>query len=112
VRQIETTVPATRDGVLDPAWLGLVLGRAVAEVEVTEVIVTMATKVRFVATYADGERQALCLKGFLDLDPAILRGGGETTLREADFYTMIAPKALVRVPALVAAATDRTVPHH
>jgi aminoglycoside phosphotransferase (APT) family kinase protein len=99
-------VPTTLSEALDPAWLSQLLGRKVASVETVEILKTMATKVRFVAHFDDGGEAALCLKAFLDLDDAMLRGGGATTLKEAEFYTKLAPHMDVTVPTLVASATS------
>lgn len=107
------TVPTTLDGVLDPVWLAEALasvsgGRAVAAVETAEVLRTVATKVRFAATF-DGlaDPQAFCIKGLLDVDQMTSRGG-PTMIREADFYTKVGPRIAVRTPVCVATITDRT----
>lgn len=107
------TVPTTLDGVLDPVWLAEALapvsgGRAVTAVETVEVLRTVATKVRFVATF-DGlaDPQAFCIKGLLDVDEMTARGG-PTMIREADFYTQVGPKVAVCTPVCVATITDRT----
>lgn len=109
------SVPTTLEAALEPAWLSRALhaigeGRAVNEVEVVEVIRTMATKVRFTVRF-DGsdERHAFCLKGFLDVGDAASQGGA-TTVLEADFYDRIAPHVGVRVPECVAAIIDREAP--
>src|SRR5687768_3136169 len=75
-------VPARLDDALDPAWLQGVLapisgGARVASVECTEVLRTVATKVRFAVAFAghEGGPQAFCLKGLLDADEATARGG-------------------------------------
>lgn len=107
-------VPMTRAEALDPAWLSAALapvtgGVAVAEVETVEVIRTIATKVRFVAVLADGRRMTLCLKGLLDVDERLARGGAITVL-EADFYGKLAPMLGVRVPVHVASVIDRDAP--
>jgi hypothetical protein len=95
---------------MDPDWLSYALrpvtgGARITAVEVAEVIKTVATKVRFRATWAGGEA-ALCLKAFLDLEPELARGGS-TTITEADFYSELAPRLAVRVPACVASVKDR-----
>jgi hypothetical protein len=102
--------PRTLGAALDPAWLTPALapltgGAAITEVEVVEVIRTMATKVRFVARWPGGEA-ALCLKAFLDVDAATARGGA-VTIVEADFYTQLAPRLDLRLPDCVATVTDR-----
>ena len=105
-------VPATLDGAMDPDWLTLALepvggGASVVDVERVEVIRTVATKVRFAVTFEGrSTRDHFCLKGFLDVDEMTARGGS-TMIREADFYTFIAPCVDVRVPACVAAVVDR-----
>lgn len=108
-------VPTTLDAALEPGWLAQALrgvggGRAVTDVNVVEVIRTMATKVRFTVRF-DGsdEVHAFCLKGFLDVGDAASQGGA-TTVLEADFYDRIAPHLSVRVPECVAAIIDRDAP--
>jgi hypothetical protein len=103
--------PRTMNEALDPAWLTQALrplsgGVAVTNVEVVEVLRTMATKVRFKASFEGGGEAALCLKAFLDVDAETARGGS-TTITEADFYTEIAPRMDVRVPTCVTTVTDR-----
>ncbi|MDE2596996.1 MAG: phosphotransferase [Sphingomonadales bacterium] len=106
--------PTTLDHALDPRWLEAVLapdsgGAPVTAVETVEIIRTMATKVRFRVTFAGHEApRSYCLKAFLDVDEAVARGGGGlTTVREADFYALIAPHVAVRVPQCVASVIDR-----
>lgn len=108
-------VPTTLEAALDPVWLAQALkeisgGQAVTEVNVVEVIRTMATKVRFTVRF-DGsdELHAFCLKGFLDVGDAASQGGA-TTVLEADFYAKIAPQVGVRVPECIAAIIDREAP--
>lgn len=106
-------VPRTLAGALDPAWLTkalepLTLGVPVTAVETVEVIKTVATKVRFVATF-EGGQAALCLKGLLDVDPEMAKGG-PTTVLECDFYDQLAPYLTVRVPDRVATVIDRDEP--
>lgn len=105
-------VPATLDEALDRAWLGEALaaagqGAGVTAVETVEVIKTVATKVRFTATF-DGPAgtQAFCLKGLLDVDE-MTRLGGSTCVLEGDFYLKLAPQLDVQVPEAVAVVTDR-----
>jgi hypothetical protein len=103
--------PSTLTGAMDPVWLTHALkpvtgGARITDVEVVEVIRTMATKVRFRAKWSGGEA-ALCLKAFLDVEPELAKGGGATTIAEADFYAQIAPQLDIRVPACVATVTDR-----
>jgi Phosphotransferase enzyme family len=109
-------VPRTLAEALDPAWLTQALvpvtgGAPVTAVEKVEVIRTVATKVRFTAAFdgARGGREAFCLKGFLDVDSEMARGGTVTVL-EADFYTQLAPKLTVRVPDCAATVVDREAP--
>lgn len=106
-------VPQTLDRALDPQWLtpalaALTGGAPVTHVESVEVIRTMATKARFVATFegAPSGGEALCLKAFLDVDAENARGG-VVSIKEADFYAQLAPRLSVRVPACVAAIVDR-----
>jgi hypothetical protein len=107
-------VPTTLEAALDPAWLSKALasvsnGSKVKEVEVLEVIRTVATKVRFAVTFEDAPRQAFCLKGFLDVDAATAMGG-TTTVLEADFYRDIAARVKLRAPPCVATIIDRDAP--
>lgn len=104
-------VPATLTEALDPAWLTSALsnyagGSQVVAVQQVEVIRTVATKVRFAATFADGLTAGFCLKGLLDVDAATARGG-PTCVLEADFYGKVAPAVDVRVPKAVATVIDR-----
>jgi len=112
VANTQLRVPETLEQALDPAWLGEALaavgqGGRVTAVETVEVIKTVATKVRFTATF-DGAAgtQAFCLKGLLDTDE-MGRMGGSTCVLEGDFYTTIAPQVAVQVPEAVAVVTDR-----
>jgi hypothetical protein len=102
----DTTVARTLDEALSPAWLSQALGRRIVQVGMTELIRTVATKVRFVATPDDGEPLTLCLKGLLDADPMTARGG-PTMVKEADFYGQVAPHVAVQVPGLVTSVIDR-----
>jgi hypothetical protein len=108
-------VPTTLAAALDPAWLRLALapagnGAEVCEVEVLEVIRTVATKVRFAIRFeGQEERQAFCLKGFLDVDAAMAQGGA-TTVLEADFYRDIQARVAVRTPPCVSTIIDRAAP--
>lgn len=103
-------VPRTLDHAMDPAWLGRVLasvtnGASVDDVQIVEVLRTMATKVRFTARWSGGAG-AFCLKAFLDVDADSARGAA-VTITEADFYAQIAPNLSVRLPVCVARAVDR-----
>jgi hypothetical protein len=105
-------VPATLDEALDASWLSEALasvgqGAKVAAVETVEVIRTVATKVRFTATF-DGAAgtQAFCLKGLLDVDETT-KLGGSTCVLEGDFYLKVASQVNVQVPDAVAVVTDR-----
>jgi hypothetical protein len=105
-------VPATLEEALDPAFLTPALARAgqgakATAVETVEVIKTVATKVRFTATF-DGAAgtQAFCLKGLLDVDE-MTKLGGSTCVLEGDFYLELAPELDVQVPEAVAVVTDR-----
>lgn len=106
-------IPLTLEQALDPAWLTPVLapatgGASITAVQVVEVLRTMATKVRFTATWdgPKGGSAAFCLKAFLDVDADSARGAA-VTITEADFYTEIAPQLSVRVPTCVAHRLDR-----
>ena len=105
-------VPATLEGTMDPAWLTRALepatgGAAVVGVERVEVLRTVATKVRFAVTLEGrAEPMHFCLKGLLDVDEMTARGG-PTMIREADFYSHVAPRVNVRVPLCVSAIVDR-----
>lgn len=100
-------IPFTLEQALDPRWLSSVLGQEIAGVELVEVIRTVATKVRFTAQPADGSAALhLCLKGLLDADEHTRRGG-PTMVKEADFYSHIAPQVDLRVPHCVAPVVDR-----
>jgi hypothetical protein len=106
-------VPRTLAEALDPNWLTRALasvtgGASVTSVETVEVIRTVATKVRFTVTLDSGEgrKHAFCLKGLLDVDADLARGGVVTVL-EADFYSQLVPLVSVRVPDCVATVIDR-----
>ncbi len=103
-REIE--IPLTLERALDPEWLSLALGREVTAARQVEMFKTVATKVRFVATFASGEEEALCLKGLLDVDDAS-RMGGPTCVLEGDFYSKVAPAIDIQVPECLVAAVDR-----
>ncbi len=105
-RELAIAVPATLDEALDPEFLSQALGREVAAVELVETIKTVATKLRFAVTYADGAREGFCLKGLLDVDE-MTRLGGSTCVLEGDFYLKLAPQVEVQVPEAVAVVTDR-----
>ena len=103
-------VPQTLARALDPEWLTKVLapvtgGARVTAVETVEVLRTMATKVRFTATF-DGRTEGFCLKAFLDVDAENAKGG-VVSIKEADFYAELAPQLSVRVPKCVAAIVNR-----
>ncbi|MDE2405342.1 MAG: aminoglycoside phosphotransferase family protein [Sphingomonadales bacterium] len=100
------SVPKTVDEALSPAWLSVALGRPVVAVEQVEFIRTVATKIRFKVTHADGSTRALCIKGLLDADEMTAKGGS-TMVREADFYGEIAGHVDVRVPTLAVNVIDR-----
>lgn len=112
VAELPLRVPATLDEALDPAWLSEALapvgqGGKVIAVEQVELIRTVATKVRFTATF-DGAAgtQAFCLKGLLDVDE-MTKLGGSTCVLEGDFYLKLTAKLNVQVPEAVAVVTDR-----
>lgn len=104
-------LPSTLEQALDPAWLTEVLTPVsfkarVTEVETVEILRTVATKVRFKAHFEDGSEGAFCLKAYLDMEA----GAGQsniTSVREADFYNLLASKVTVRTPECVTAPVDR-----
>jgi Ecdysteroid kinase-like family len=107
-------VPSTLDAALDLDWLSQALspvshGARVSAIERVELIRTVATKVRFTATF-DGTAgtQAFCLKGLLDCDERTAKGGS-TCVMEGDFYLKVAPRLNVRVPMAVSVVTDRNM---
>lgn len=106
-------IPHTLARALDPDWLSQALachagGAPVTAVETVEVIRTVATKIRFTVAFkgAAGGKEALCLKGLLDVDQQTARGGSVTVL-EADFYEKLAPSLSIRRPERVATVIDR-----
>lgn len=110
--ELSIRVPETRDQALDPAWLTQALasvsgGQKVTSVEEVEFIKTVATKIRFTATFdGDAGTQAFCIKGLLDADD-MTKMGGMTCVLEGDFYAKLAPQLNVQVPEAVAVVTDR-----
>lgn len=105
-RSISAEVPQTVEVALSPEWLSGVFGRSVRSVETVEVIRTVATKVRFRVRFADGDEDAYCLKGLLDVDEATARGG-PTCVLEANFYDRLAPLLACTVPDCIATVIDR-----
>jgi hypothetical protein len=106
-------VPRTLERALDPRWLSQALapvtgGAPVTAVQTVEVIRTVATKVRFTVSFdgADGGKEAFCLKGLLDVDESMARGGAVTVI-ESDFYGKLAALLPVRVPECVVTVIDR-----
>lgn len=106
-------VPIRLEQALDREWLSAALapvsgGSPVISVELTELIKTMASKARIAVRFENDPEQvhAYCLKAFLDNegDPSL---GGSTTIREADFYTEIAPQLTMRLPSCASAVVDR-----
>ena len=75
----------------------------VASVEVVELLRTVATKVRFAVTFADGAQDNYCLKGLLDVDE-MTKLGGSTCVLEGDFYLKLAPQLNVQAMSFGAAA--------
>jgi hypothetical protein len=110
--ELAIRVPDTREEALDPAWLTQALapvsgGQTVTSVETVEFIKTVATKIRFTATFdGDAGTQAFCIKGLLDADD-MTKMGGSTCVLEGDFYAKLAPQLNVQVPEAVAVVTDR-----
>lgn len=114
LKEVAARIPETMKGALDPNWLSDVLahlsdGRKVASVELADVVKAMAAKVRVAIAFEGKEDEVyrLCIKGFFDFDLGA-DAGGITTLREADFYTKVAPHLTMRTPPCVAAVTDRS----
>jgi Ecdysteroid kinase-like family len=103
-REIE--VPLTLERALDPEWLSKAFHRKVVSSAQVELIKTVATKVRFTATFASGETEAFCLKGLLDTDESG-RMGGPTCVLEGDFYSKVAPTVNVGIPECLVAVVDR-----
>jgi Phosphotransferase enzyme family len=106
-------VPRTLEQALDARWLTQALtpvtgGAPITTVETVEVIRTVATKVRFTVSFdgARGAKEAFCLKGLLDVDESMARGGAVTII-ESDFYGELAARLPVRVPECVARVIDR-----
>lgn len=102
-------VPDTLADALDPKWLTQALaaytgGADIEDVRTVEVIRTVATKVRFIASFGD-KQEAFCLKGFLDMEQAA--GAGVTAVREGNFYTRLAPQLSVRLPTCAASVQNR-----
>jgi hypothetical protein len=104
------SVPRTLNEATDAAWLQRALepvigDSAIKSVEVVEVIRTMATKIRFRVEHQRGS-DAFCLKGFLDVDSGNAAGGA-TMIREADFYSKIAPHVQMRLADCLVKVIDR-----
>ncbi|MEO6716094.1 MAG: phosphotransferase [Novosphingobium sp.] len=106
VRELASAVPATLDEALAPEFLSHALGCKVASVKITELLKTVATKVRFAVTFDDGSTDDYCLKGLLDVDE-MTKMGGSTCVLEGDFYVKLAPQLDVQLPEAVAVVTDR-----
>jgi len=68
----------------------------------------MAAKVRVAVTFEgiSDKVYPICIKGFLDHDLGE-GAGGETTLRESDFYAEIAPEITMETPPCASLVTDR-----
>jgi hypothetical protein len=94
--------------VLSPEWLTYALsqcfpGAVVRGIQVSETIVTMATKVRFVVEYASpsaGIPRHFCLKGLFGEHIARMRAAG-VSATEARFYTECRPLLTLRGPRCV-----------
>lgn len=104
-------VPRTMEEALDPAWLTAALapisgGARVVSVELTDVLKTMASKARVAIRFENEPKRvhAFCLKAFLDDE---INMGGPTTIREADFYSEIAPQLTMRTPRCPVVVLDR-----
>ncbi len=101
-------IPENIEQLIDREWLSMALapvtgGVPVETVELLNVIEKLASMVRIgVRLQGDPDRlHCFCLKAFLgwDRDPV--------TIREADFYSQIAPHISMRVPGLANAVIDR-----
>lgn len=99
-------VPASRDELLDPAWLRAAIpdferDERIVRVEPTETSKTRAEKLRFAVTVEREdalEVRFYCAKAFLD--------GAGTTMPEARFYRDVAPRLGVRRPRVPYVAID------
>lgn len=103
--------PTVLDDILEPGWLSAALELPVVGVRVTEVLKTVATKVRFhIDIEGQPEGQDLCLKGFFDEDP-LPPSRARSTQNEVRFYTEVAPTLDVNVPVRRYAAIDERSGH-
>jgi hypothetical protein len=108
-----TTDPAPTDlgVVLDPAWLSGALGVEVRSCHEVERLETLASKVRFRVTYADGAvdlPESLCVKGYFSESG---RQWATLGAREARFYAELAPTLPVEVPRCVYTGIDPASGH-
>ena len=94
--------------VVAPAWCSEILGREVTRVEVVEELVTIASKVRFLVTFADGDSLALCVKGYFSPDSAGFVDLGQL---EVHFYESLAPALDLEVPGCVHTGIDPDTGH-
>ena len=101
-------VPQTIEEALDKEWLSAALapvsgGSPVVAVELVGVIAKMASMARIGVRFASEpeEVHGFCVKSFFgyETDPV--------TVREADFYTKVAPTITMRVPRIANAVFDR-----
>ena len=94
--------------VCSPEWCTEILGRPVTAVEIVEELVTIASKVRFRVTFADGSTEALCVKGYFSPDSAGFVDLGQL---EVHFYESLAPALDLEVPECVHTGIDPDTGH-
>lgn len=97
---------------LSTGWLSAVLDADVRDVEVVERLETVATKVRFRASLADGSGRALCVKAYFN--PA-MRARVNAGVAEVRFYLNVAEAVSgthgVEVPRHVYGGIDESTGH-
>jgi len=104
--------PLDPEVLLSPEWCSEMLGVPVVAVERVEEQVTIAAKVRFRVTYADGaadgRSDAFCVKGYFAPESAGFVDLGQL---EVHFYETLAPALGLEVPECVYAAIDPETGH-
>ena len=111
--EVFASVPTTKQGVLDPAWLSGVLahlaeGRKVASVTLEDVKQAMASKLRVAVTF-EGQPETvfrLCIKGFIDFDLDSSSAMHTISMRESAFYLDIAPRISMHTPPCAVIVKD------
>jgi hypothetical protein len=106
--------PTQLEELFSPAWLTQALsatypGVEVVGIQIVETLRTTASKIRFTVEYAKpqpGVPTAFCVKGFFDSDLTKSQAAS-VGVKEADFYTKIAPQLPIRLPRCVYAGVDR-----